>query len=64
MTFHEYMIKKMEEKLLELMGQEAYNEFAMEVAKEGFKQEINGMAESGFKNFCLEYMPWILGEEE
>lgn len=45
---------KMEEKLKELMGEEEYIEFASEIAKEAFKKELEGMADSEFKRTILE----------
>lgn len=55
MDFNMYAMKKMEEKLIELMGQEAYAEFSTEIARKGFRAEIEEMAEGEFKNFCIEY---------
>lgn len=52
--YYLYVLNAYEKKLKELMGENDYHEFAKEVAKEGFKEEINGMADSDFKNFCLE----------
>ena len=45
---------KMEEKLKELMGEEEYLEFASEIAKEAFRKELEGMADSEFKRTILE----------
>ena len=53
-----YIINAYEKKLKELMGEE-FVEFTKEVAKEAFKEEIDGMAESNFKNFCLENFDMI-----
>lgn len=54
MDFNMFVMKKMEEKLIELMGHEAYAEFSTKIAKEGFRAEIEGMAEGEFKDFCIE----------
>ena len=53
-----YIINAYEKKLKELMGEE-FVEFTKEVAKGAFKEEIDGMAESNFKNFCLENFDMI-----
>ena len=55
MDFNTFVMKKMEEKLIELMGKDAYAEFATEIAREGFRMEVNGMADGEFKYFCQEY---------
>ena len=54
MEFKNYMLKKMEEKLIELMGQEAYAEFSVQIAREGFRKEVEGMEDGDFKNFVIE----------
>ena len=54
MDFNMFVMKKMEEKLIELMGQEAYSKFSVEIAREGFRHEIDGMEDSDFKNFIME----------
>ena len=51
MDFGKFVTKKMEEKLIELMGQEGYEKFATEIAREGFQKEIDGMADGEFKDF-------------
>lgn len=47
-------VLKLEEKLKELMGEEEYIKFSAEVAKETFKKELEGMADSEFKRTILE----------
>ena len=59
MDFSLNVMKKMEEKLIELMGQEAYTEFSIGIAKEAFREEVDGMEDSDFKNFCKEYFDEI-----
>jgi len=54
MEFKDYLLKKMEEKLIELMGKEAYTEFSVQIAREGFRKEVDGMADGDFKNFVIE----------
>lgn len=48
-----YMIKRMEEKLMELMGDDYY-EFARKIAIEAFRKEMEAASESEFKNFVLD----------
>ena len=60
MEYTMYVMKKMEEKLIELMGKEAFAEFVKEIAKEGFRREVDGMADGEFKNFCKEYFDDIV----
>lgn len=54
------IIGKMEEKLRELMGDEAYMEFAKETAKEAFRNEVEGMADCEFKDFVIENLQQII----
>ena len=58
-----YMIKRMEEKLMELMGDDYY-EFARELALEAFKKEVEAAAESEFKKFVLENLDDIAREQK
>lgn len=45
-------MKYMEEKLIELMGEEAYREFALETGKKVFREEIEEMKElMGLKEY-------------
>lgn len=48
-----YVIKEYEKKLQELMGED-FTEFAHEVCKQGFRKEMEQMAESEFKDFILD----------
>lgn len=52
--FYMYVISAYEKKLKELMNREEFLEFVKSVAKDGFKEEVEGMVDSDFKNFCLE----------
>lgn len=54
MDFNMYVMKAMESKLIELMGREAYAKFAAEIAREGFRKEVEGMADGDFKNFIMD----------
>ena len=55
------MLKRFEEKLKELMGEEEYAKFSTEVAKEAFFAELTDMPEGDFKDFCLDNFNMITG---
>lgn len=55
------LLGKHEKKLIELMGAEAYYEWALTIAKEVFLSEIEGMADNPFKNFVLDHFDEITG---
>lgn len=46
-----HMMKRMEDKLRELMGEEEFHKFSVELAKEAFRKEIDSMEDSEFKRF-------------
>ena len=46
------LLKMMEEKMIELMGYDAYSEWSKQAAKELFRLEIDNMEDSDFKRFC------------
>ena len=50
-----------DEKLKEVMTAKDYLAFVEEKAKELFKEEIEEMAESEFKTFCIDYFDEITG---
>jgi hypothetical protein len=50
-----------EAKLIELMGEDAFFKFSTQIAKELFADSIMGMADSDFKNFCLDNFDAITG---
>lgn len=52
-----------EAKLKELMGEDAFQEFAMEVAKSMFANEILGMADGEFKETILDNFDAITGSD-
>ena len=58
-----YMITRLEEKLMELMGDDYY-EFAREIAKEALRKEIEAAADSDFKKFVLENLDDIAREQK
>lgn len=49
-----YVMNEYEKKLKELMGEKEFEDFVTNVAKEAFREEIKGMADGAFKDFCLE----------
>lgn len=49
-----HMISKMEAKLRELMGEKAYAEFAVQIAKESFLIDVTTMKDGDFKDFVME----------
>lgn len=53
--------KAYEAKLIELMGKDAFFEFSIQIAKELFADSIMGMADSDFKEFCLDNFDVITG---
>ena len=53
--------KVYEAKLIELMGKDAFFEFSIQIAKELFADSIMGMADSDFKEFCLDNFDAITG---
>ena len=59
MGFNEYAIRKLEEKLIELMGEEEYVKFSIQIARVGFRKEIEGMADSEFKEFAIKNFDYI-----
>ena len=54
-----YLLKKYEKKLKELMGEEAYTEWAVVIAKEALLTDIEGMEDGEFKDFALEHFDEI-----
>ena len=56
-----FMMKRMEEKLRELMGDDAFADFSVALAKEAFRLDIHNMADSEFKNFCVDNFDVITG---
>lgn len=59
--FYLYVIDIYEKKLKELMGEEEYQKFVIEVSKDGFREELEGMADSEFKDFCIKNFDMITG---
>lgn len=59
----EYMLKRYEEKLEELIGTEELDKLATEIARGAFRAEIEAMAPSGFRDLCLKNFEKITGGE-
>lgn len=57
-----HMMNRLEKRLIELMGKEAYAEFAKEIAKEAFAIEVDNMNDGEFKDFCIENFGDITGD--
>ena len=53
-----------EKKLKEVMSYTDFTEWATKNAKEIFKNEVYGMEDGEFKDFCLENLDMIIGAEE
>lgn len=50
---------RMEAKLKELLGEDGYREWSVDVAKEMFKDDVAHMGEGQFKDFCEEHLEEI-----
>ena len=59
-----YMFKRYEDKLVSLMGPEAYLDFTKEVAVEMFKISIELMEDGDFKDFCKSNMDRIISDSD
>ena len=53
-AFYLFVIKEYEKKLKSLMDKNDFQKFVKSVSKAGFEEEIKGMKDSEFKNFCLD----------
>ena len=58
-----YMAREMDKKLKQLMTQKDYMAFSIRVARDAFRLDCKGMADSNFKAFCLEHLNEIVGED-
>lgn len=59
-----FFLRKYEEKLKELMGEEELAKFTAEIAKEGFRREVENMPDGGFRQFCLDHFGEITGGQD
>ena len=46
--------KAYEQKLIELMGQKAFEKFSIQIAKDLFFESVNDIKDSDLRNFCLD----------
>lgn len=49
-----YICKRYEDKLKELMGPDKFKKFSIEIAKEMFFDSIRDIEDPDFRNFCLD----------
>ena len=56
-----FFLRKYEEKLKELMTEEELMKFTAEIAKEGFRREVESAPDGGFRQFCLDHFDEITG---
>ena len=54
--------KKQEDKLQEVMSAKDYKRWAMQTAKELFREEVGNMPDGEFKEFATENMEWMFEE--
>lgn len=59
-----HTMKRMEDKLRELMGDEEYHKFSTELAKEAFRKEVEDMEDSEFKRFVTANFDDITAEPD
>ena len=57
------LCKSYEEKLKSLMTKDAYERYVTSIARDMFLEDINNMADSKFKNFCIDNFGLITGKE-
>lgn len=62
-SYYLYIIEKMEYKLIELMGEDPYSVWMGDVAREGFRKEVESLKDSGLKDFLLHDFELITAEE-
>ena len=56
-----YCSKCYEDKLIQLMGEEAFKKFSISIAKNAFFKSIVNMKNPEFRNFCLDNYDLITG---
>ena len=57
------LCKAYEEKLKSLMSKDAYERYEVSIARDMFLDDINNMADSKFKDFCIDNFDSITGRE-
>ena len=58
------IMKIYEAKLAELLGRDAFADFVVATAKDMFREEVQGMADGGFKQFCADNFDAITGTDD
>lgn len=58
-----FIMREMEKKLKELMGEEDYDKFALETAQKAFIENLKHLPESEFKDFALNHVDDVFSEE-
>ena len=56
---YEFLVKKYDEKLQELMSKEEYEKWSIETAKEMFKRDIEQIEDKEFKQLCQDHFDEI-----
>lgn len=62
-SYYLFIIEKMEEKLMELMGLGLYSEWMSDVAREGFRKEAELLKDTCLRDFLLHDFELITAEE-
>ena len=57
-----HMMKRMEEKMIEMMGKDEYSKWSTEVAKETFMKWVSSSPSEDFKQFVEGNMDIIVGD--
>lgn len=57
------LCKSYEEKLKSLMNKDDYDRYVTSIARDMFLEDINNMADSKFKDFCIDNFGLITGKE-
>ena len=57
------MLKAFESKLKEFMSPADFRAFSAQVARDAFREEVEGMADSEFKTFILDNFDKITGDD-
>lgn len=59
-----FIMREMEKKLKELMSEEDYDKFALEIAQKAFIENLKHLPESEFKEFALNHVDEVFEEYE
>ena len=61
---YNYISKRQDEKLKEILTAKQYDEFVKQVGRELFEIDLDNMPDCDFKDFCKENMGMIMDEAE